>query len=386
MLRPIHAILQEFKPPAVHGNQVVLPHHVLAAHLLAFFNPIVRSLRMIEDLARTPLGRQFIGLDKLPKSTLSEAQHLIDPDLLHRLTLALLEKLPKGVGLTDDLHEIKRQVIAVDGTYFNALAGLACGVVRRHNDGRLRNAVGASIHLDCNTRMPTHFALIDGDKSEAELAAGRVDPGVIYLYDRAYINFDLVRKIIDSQAFFVLRLTTQTVFAATREMPLNPADLAVGVISDRVGRLDGRDAPAELEMREVFIEDADEPTKPVRLLTNVLDLTAAQIGLLYRARWQVEIFFRWLKVYANFHHVTSHSREGVLLNFYVAVIGTLLVCLKQNRAPNKYDVSMLCLIASGGGTYEEIGPIMAERARQCEVARLSQRKRNQKKRLMKKQA
>jgi hypothetical protein len=82
------------------------------------------------------------------------------------------------------------------------------------------------------------------------------------------------------------------------------------------------------------------------------------------------LFFKWLKSYANFNHLISHSREGVLLSFYVAVIGVLLMYLHTGFRPSKYATVLLGLAAQGA-TVEEILPILRERERQCEVARQS---------------
>lgn len=382
-LPPIENLLAQIPNEPAHGNQQVFLQHLLVAHLLAFFNPTARSLRMIEDLSATPVGQEFIGLERLPKSTLADAQNLCDPTLLHGLLRTLVTRLPNNVKLQGDLHELSRQVIAVDGTFFAALADLAWGIKQRRSNGKPGARVGMQIHLDCATNMPLHMELIDGEKSEADLARGHIRPGAIYLYDRGHMSFDLLRDLLAADASFVLRLTTQPRFEATEERLLNPADRDAGVISDRVGRLPGalyKSPPPDAELREVLIHNPDEPDKPVRLLTDLLDLSAAQIGLLYHHRWQVELFFRWLKVYANFDHLMSHGKNGVLLSFYVAVIGTVLMCLRQNRAPNKYDVMLLSMAACGNGTYADLAPIMARRARSCELARISQQKRLARKR------
>ena len=119
-----------------------------------------------------------------------------------------------------------------------------------------------------------------------------------------------------------------------------------------------------------------QPGETVRLLTNLLDLEAWVIGTLYQYRWQVELFFRWLKVYAHFEHLLSESRPGILLSFYVAVIGVLLVYLHTGAQPSKYAFSLLGLVANGAATVEEIVPILAERERRIalERARLTRRR------------
>ena len=123
------------------------------------------------------------------------------------------------------------------------------------------------------------------------------------------------------------------------------------------------------------------PTKRARKDQSLKDqsLDAATIGLLYRSRWQVELFFRWLKVFAHFEHMISHSKNGVLLSFYVAVIGVLLICLYTNTRPSKYAYVMLSWVANGNATWEEIAPILAERHRQIAVDKAGKARRAAKK-------
>jgi len=156
--------------------------------------------------------------------------------------------------------------------------------------------------------------------------------------------------------------------------------MAAGVVQDASGRMKGsksRPAP-DLLLREVVIESPDEPGGTIRLLTNLLDVDAWVIGLLYRYRWHVELFFRWLKVFANFGHLISGSPQGVLLSFYVAVIGVMLMYLHTGAQPSKYAFSLLGLVASGSATLDEIMPILKERERRIALDKASRARREEK--------
>lgn len=162
--------------------------------------------------------------------------------------------------------------------------------------------------------------------------------------------------------------------------PLSAKDRAVGVLSDDLGRLPGsqhRKAP-DGQLREVVIASPDEPGGVIRLLTNLPDVPAWVIGLLYRYRWQVELFFRWLKATTHFRHWLSERREAIAFEVYVAVIGTLLLALRWNARPSKYAFALLHQVASGSATASEIIPILAERERRCALDRESQRHRREK--------
>jgi IS4 transposase len=159
--------------------------------------------------------------------------------------------------------------------------------------------------------------------------------------------------------------------------PLSAKDRAAGVISDHVGRLAGsqhRAAPGG-PLREVVVASPGEPGGSIRLLTDLLDVPAWVIGLLYRYRWQVELFFRWLKATAHFRHLLSERREAIAFEVYVAVIGTLLLALRYEARPSQYAFALLHQVAGGGATAEEVLPILAERERRCALDRESQRRR-----------
>ena len=148
-------------------------------------------------------------------------------------------------------------------------------------------------------------------------------------------------------------------------------DRAHRVISDRIGYLKGsphRLAPP-IKVREILIDNPENPDQPIRLLTDMLDLPAHIIGLIYLHRWTIELFFRWLKVYANFEHMISHSPRGVETWFYVAMIGTLLMSLYTQQEPSTYAFTAMRLIISGEAEYEDLAPQLARFARERELAR-----------------
>jgi hypothetical protein len=111
----------------------------------------------------------------------------------------------------------------------------------------------------------------------------------------------------------------------------------------------------------------NETGQTVRLLTSLLDVPARIIGLIYRWRWQIELFFRWLKTFAKLDHLISHNRNGITLQFYVAVIGMLLIYIKTGRKPDKYSLILLQHVA-GGASMESLLPWLEERWREKDLA------------------
>jgi transposase len=384
-LAPLQRALDAMHAARAHGNTRLFDDHVLVLHLLAFFNPVVRSLRMMEDLSQTPAAERVMGgAGRVPKSTLSDAHGRVDPAALLPVLRELMASLPAGSALGADLAGIRQQILACDSTYFQTVADLAWAISNRKSNGKPGARVGLYVQVDVRGGTPfgrdgVGVELGRAGTSESKLAAGHVVPGAIHLYDRGFVSFDLLRAVRDAKADFVLRLTTQTKFTAVEERTLTAADRKAGVISDRVGHLGGcqhSDPPGE-RVREVITANDADPAKPMRLLTSLLDLPAHQIGSLYRKRWQVELFFRWLKLYGNYNHLLSHDPDGAAWAFYVAAIGVTLLAMTGDRRPSKYDLGMLSIVAAGGATLDDILPILQRRHRERDLARIRDAKRRQ---------
>ena len=169
-----------------------------------------------------------------------------------------------------------------------------------------------------------------------------------------------------------------------RESPLTEEDREAGIVSDRFGRFASDNARKagmdQITLREIVIpyEENGEP-KTLRIVTNLLDVSATTIAMLYRHRWQVELFFRWLKSFGNFGHLISHSRNGVLSHLYVTIIGVMLMYLHTGYRPSKYLFALLSQVAAGAATLEEILPILRERERRKELDRQSAARRRARK-------
>ena len=385
-VRMLERHIQALREADAHGNRRLFLDDVVIAHLLAFFNPTLRSLRTIEDFSQTRQAQRHLSVRRLCKSTLSDFHHIADPALLSPIIARLkAAAVSKGLGATPaNLPETLGQVLAVDGSFFAVSADVAWAVAHRTNQGKTRASVRLDMHLDVATWLPQVIDVSGSETSEAEHAASSITPGAIHVYDRGIFSFDLLERQCAADAFFVHRLRApgprSPKFLGETACPLTAEDEAAGVQSDTMGRMAGsehRIAP-DVVLREVIVRSPDEPDGIIRLLTNLLDVEAWAIAQLYRYRWQVELFFRWLKIFANFAHLISESRQGVLLSFYVAVIGVLLMYLHTGEKPSKYAFSLLGLVASGASTLEEIAPILAERERRIavEAARRARRKQN----------
>lgn len=376
----VEAYLHDLRQCYAHPNRVLFYDDVVVVYLLAFFNTALRSLRCIEDASETPGIREHLSVEAVCKSTLSDANGLFDPVHLQGLIAALRQDLPELEHHHPELGELLAQIQIVDGSFFR----LAGDVAWAFQQQRLSGKPLGTVRLDCQwclkTGLPSGIS-IHGDDGigEAASAMTAVEPGKVYLFDCGIVSFAYLEVILLADSHFVCALSEHVNFDPFNARALTDQDRAAGVISDACGRVPGsRNSPApQVVLREVRVAYIDRKGQPrtLRLLTDLLDLPAHLIAELYRHRWQIELFFRWLKVSANFEHLTSHSKNGVTLSFHIAVIACLLTSLHTQRGLSKYSHMLLGLVAAGQADLEDVLPILKKRERERERDRARQRSR-----------
>jgi hypothetical protein len=389
-VRILEKHLQALRSEQPHGNQKLFLDDVFVLALLAFHNPTLRTLRTCEDFSQTRQAQKHLSIRRICRSTLSDFHQLADPTRLEPIIAALRRELSrKGLtsGPSQELATLLKRTIAVDGTFLPALADVAWAIGSRNQHAQpARHRARLDCQLNVHTFLPEVIVVPEPEESESTAAARLIQPDHLYLYDRGYSSFELINAhyVPDASAFSGWRDQAQFVIRYKPaggnspelkdpvDWPLTDADRLAGVLSDRGGTFRSssttRHAVLPVSLREVVIAfTEDGVSRTLRLITNLDNVPAATIGLLYRQRWQIELFFRWLKSVANFTHLISRTREGLQTQLYVTIIGVLLMYLHTGYRPSKY---LFALLSTGAGL-EELLPILRERERQCALARQS---------------
>jgi IS4 transposase len=287
--------------------------------------------------------------------------------------LPLLHSLRERTGIQPHdkrLDGITRELLAVDGSFFTVAPRIAWALFNNSGKGNVR------LHVQFNIfdGLPDHAMLTDGQASEARQLRDSLRAGCFYIMDRGFQQYGLFEDILKAKSDFLVRLRKSACTEDVEAHALTTADHAAGVHRDATVRLGWRndqtpDLPLLREIEVVFTNRKGEQ-ESMRLLTNRLDLPAHLIGLIYQHRWQVELFFRWLKCTAHFEHFFSESRQGMTLQVYVTMIGLLLIALETGAKPSKYDYALLSAVFSGlmpmEGTLEIAAERRAERKRAAE--------------------
>ena len=171
-----------------------------------------------------------------------------------------------------------------------------------------------------------------------------------------------------------------------QSLSLTAQDVEAGVIADELVELTGRDAPAGLFRRvTILITDRNGKPQTIRLLSNLIDaqtIAAHVIGAAYKLRWQIELFFKWLKCFARMDHLLSTSRNGITTQLYIAVIAVLLMCVQTGRRVSIYALHALSRVANGQMSLQQAMELIAQRERERELDRARQARRRARKKLV----
>ena len=195
--------------------------------------------------------------------------------------------------------------------------------------------------LDLRGNIPSFIHISDGKAHDVHaLDLLLPEAGAIYVMDRGYIDFARLYVLHQAGAFFVTRaksnLDAHRVYSA-------PTDRAVGIIADQTIALDGfstrKDYPVHL--RRIRFKDA-ESGKRLVFLTNQFALPAASICALYKSRWQVELFFKWIKQHLRIKQFYGTSDNAVRTQIWIAVSIYVLVAIVKKRLA--LDASLYTLL------------------------------------------
>jgi hypothetical protein len=155
------------------------------------------------------------------------------------------------------------------------------------------------------------------------------ETGGYYIFDRAYIDYERLYRIHQNSAFFVTRAKSNFNF---RRIYSNKVCKKNGVLIDQIGKVTGfytsQKYPEKLRRIKYYDKETD---KELEFLTNNLDLTAEEIAQLYKYRWKVELFFKWIKQHLKIKSFWGTSLNAVKIQIYSAIIAYCLVALVRNK-------------------------------------------------------
>lgn len=209
------------------------------------------------------------------------------------------------------------QLVAVDGSLFDCLGRMMWAAYSTTS-----HKVRGHFFFDLDG-LPDKLVLTDGKGSERQILREHLRPNVTFIFDRGYNDYALFAYATKIGAFFVTRPLKNAVFELVLEQVVTPSQMQKGIVCDQNISVEA-DGKVTI-LRKVSFKDIGE--NEWCYLTNRFDLDPLTIVHLYQYRWQIELFFWWIKRHLQLRHWYSECENGVLIQLYAALIAFLLLKL-----------------------------------------------------------
>jgi hypothetical protein len=311
------------------------------------------SLRDIEACLRVAKSKLYhMGIrSTVSRNNLAHANETRDWRIYADFAQVLI-KIARELYANDNFGlELKEAVYAFDSTTIDLCLVLFPWAKFR----KTKAAVKLHTLLDLRGNIPVVISITNGKINDVNALDDLVyELGAIYIFDRGYVDFSRLYRIHQSLAFFVTRAKSNFVF---KRLYSQPVDKSTGVRSDQIIMVTGfytlKDYPEKL--RRICYYDA-ETKKRLIFLTNNFTLPAIVIAKLYKARWQVELFFKWIKQHLRIKAFYGTSENAVKTQVWIAISVYVLVAIVKKKL--KLDRSLYTILQILSVTQFEKTPIL----------------------------
>ena len=337
--------------------------------LLYLFNPVVTSLRGIQQASELKKVQKKLGCARAALGSLSEATSVFDAERLKEIIGDLGEQL-KPLQQDRRLSDIKQTITLVDGSLLSALPSMMEASWRKANDG---NAM-------VKWRLHTHFEILrgvatrvdvtpngGGQHDERAVLSNVIESDRLYVTDRGYAKFTLFNQIVNANSSYVCRLRDNSVYTAVKENYRNDNAELNEIMSDQIVEF-SKGSGLDHHVRLICIRTKPHTTRGksrsgssgvdsdgvLRIATNLLDVPANVIGLIFSERWAIEIFFRFFKQILGCRHLLSQDQNGIEIQTYCAIIACMLIALWTGKKPTLRTYEMVCFYFTGLADEDEL--------------------------------
>ena len=310
------------------------------------------SLRDIEACLRAQESKLYhMGIRaRVSRSTLADANEKRDWRIYADLAQALIH-IARRLYLHENFGvEIDQTVYALDSSTID----LCLSVFPWAHFRKTKSAVKLHTLLDLRGNIPTFIYISDGKLHDVNILDELIpEPGSFYIMDRGYLDFERLHRLTLYRAFFVTRAKSNLQF---RRLYSHPIDKTTGLRCDQTVVLTGfyssRDYPEKLRRIKYYDE---ETRKTLVFLTNNFTLPPLTIAQLYRCRWQVELFFKWIKQHLRIKKFFGTTENAVKTQIWIAVSVYVLVAILKKRL--QLEVSLYTILQILSVTIFEKMPI-----------------------------
>jgi len=374
ILRKFFSVLEPLRHVPAHGNREFFFDQYVGLLLIHFYNPMVSSLRAMQEATDIESIQEIIGVPKMSLGAMSESAAKVfrAEDLLPIIENVSGQVLEASKAYSPkQFKELPGMPVAVDGTFLKCLPKMVWAVFRKKTDNR---GVRLQLQYDLAGNLPRAFEITAANGSEPASLKKLLQPGLLYLCDRGYIDYAMYQAVHEGGSFFVGRLKSDNAYEVVEDLPLSPKDRDANVVADQVVAMGSKPTRGRLKarVRRVVIRLPDKPGHDIVLLTNT-DLSAEMVAMMYRYRWQVELFFKWFKcILGGCKHWLSHSETGLTIQVYAALLASMLLTLWTGCKPNLSTFRMFQWYLMGWASEQNVQD--AIRRHQAEQARKAAKK------------
>lgn len=310
-------------------------------HLMVLLFGQLSNREGLRDLivSITPFKSAFhhLGFGKnVSRSNLSKANEIRDVRIFQEFADKMVSVAREKRGMNNDFP-IPNNIYAFDSSTISLCLSVYWWTKLHHGKG------GVKLHelYDVKTDIPTFSIITDAsvhDSKVMELIPYERD--CFYIFDRAYMATEQLFKIEVSNAYFVVREKHKMVYEVVEDKDYN--NPATGVMADQTIRFKGHKTKKQYphNIRRVIFYDKDG-NRTFVFYTNNFDISAEDVALLYKYRWRVELFFKWLKQHLRIKEFYGTSENAVKIQIYAAIISYCLVVIVQQSMKlelQTYDV------------------------------------------------
>ena len=312
--------------------------------LFGLLNPVVDSMRGLCAASHLNRVQEDVCTRPVSLGSFSEAQGVFDPELLKQVFLELAAQIPTSWGDARLAH-LADKLKLVDGTLLPALPRMAWALWQNDQNR------AAKLHLKFTVlrQAPSDALITHGNSCERKALRQFMKEGEIIVGDRYYgLEYGFLEELRKLGISFVFRIRNKPRMEIVEELPLTDADRAAGVTWQGMVRLGDKWQGDPIRVVKVEVDGKE------LLLATDLEIEAELIALIYRYRWQIELFFKWMKSILGNRHLMAESPEGVAIQTYSALIAALMLQLLTGKRPTKRAMELIRFYMMGQADLEEV--------------------------------
>ncbi|VAV99967.1 retrotransposons, viral and plasmid proteins; recombination and DNA repair, partial [hydrothermal vent metagenome] len=351
------------------GNRTLHYDQYSMLLLLYLFNPIVKSLRGIQQASELKNVQRKLQCPRASLGSLSEATRVFDPERLKEIIAELGEQL-EPLAQDKRLIDIQQTITLVDGSLIAALPTIMEASWRKATIGSGMVKWRLHTHFEVLRGVPTRIEVTPnggGEYDERAVLAATLESDRLYVTDRGYAKFALFNDIVTAQSSYACRLRDNSAWKVVEEKYRNDDAVLNEILSDEIVEF-SKSSGLTHPVRVVCIR-INPPTSRgkyrggssgvdsdgiLRVATNLLDVPAETIALIYSKRWAIETFFRFFKHILGCRHLLSHDAEGIEIQTYAAIIASMLIALWTGKKPTLRTHEMICFYFCGMADEDEL--------------------------------